>query len=494
MSALPESTYAAWRGSQRAAFLRETTGGAPPERLLQAVWLHQRVLRDSLVTTTGEPMRVLHPGFRNREAGPDFHAAIVQVGDGAPRAGDVEIDLEPAGWRGHAHESNPAYSNVILHVVWSGAASSNIPTLALKSVLDAPLDELARWLDGEVAISVPATLAGQCAAPLRGLDDATRASLLRQAAEVRLQSKAAALHARARQCGWELALLEGLTGALGYKHNVWPMHRLAGLAPRLLTGTGSRRPTLLEVQARTFGVAGLLPDELPRKAGATGTHLRALWDVWWREREAFADVQLPRSAWRFAGFRPANHPQRRLALLAYWLVDRGLFRRIDNWFTRNRDDSALVDSLLAVFDPGEAGFWSWHWTFRSARMAAAQPLLGATRVTDLAVNVLLPWFWARAAAGHNAVLCGEALRRFHAWPAAGDNAALRLARERLLGGASARAFRTAASQQGLLQIVRDFCDQSDALCTSCRFPDLVRSIGASAPPDSAEAPQSLPTR
>jgi len=31
----------------------------------------------------------------------------------------------------------------------------------------------------------------------------------------------------------------------------------------------------------------------------------------------------------------------------------------------------------------------------------------------------------------------------------------------------------AAVQQGLIQIVRDFCDRSNALCDNCQFPELV---------------------
>jgi hypothetical protein len=34
----------------------------------------------------------------------------------------------------------------------------------------------------------------------------------------------------------------------------------------------------------------------------------------------------------------------------------------------------------------------------------------------------------------------------------------------------------AAAQQGLLQIVRDFCDHSNAICADCRFPELVRNM------------------
>jgi hypothetical protein len=34
-----------------------------------------------------------------------------------------------------------------------------------------------------------------------------------------------------------------------------------------------------------------------------------------------------------------------------------------------------------------------------------------------------------------------------------------------------------AAQQGLLQILRDFCDHSNALCEHCQFPELVARLG-----------------
>jgi len=50
---------------------------------------------------------------------------------------------------------------------------------------------------------------------------------------------------------------------------------------------------------------------------------------------------------------------------------------------------------------------------------------------------------------------------------------LRLARQRLLGDSGGRVLRNAAAQQGLMQIVRDFCGHSNAVCEHCRFPKLV---------------------
>ncbi len=107
-------------------------------------------------------------------------------------------------------------------------------------------------------------------------------------------------------------------------------------------------------------------------------------------------------------------------------------------------------------------------------MKTPQPLLGAARVTDLAVNVVLPWLWIRAQEGGNEKIRREMERRYFAWPAAEDNSVLKLARQRLLGSPSARILKTAAQQQGLIQIVRDFCEHSNAVCADCRFPELVR--------------------
>jgi len=132
--------------------------------------------------------------------------------------------------------------------------------------------------------------------------------------------------------------------------------------------------------------------------------------------------------------------------------------------------------LLEILQVGPDEFWSWHCTFRSARFKKAQPLIGGTRVTDLAVNVILPWLWIRAVEGKNQAVQLAIERRYFAWPPAEDNSLLKLARQRLLGGPGPRVLSGAAAQQGLIQIVRDFCEHSNAVCQDCKFPELVREF------------------
>ena len=406
-------------------------------------------------------MQILHPGFWSHEGGPDFRKAVVQFEGEAPVTGDIEVDLHSSGWRGHGHDGNANFKGVILHVVWEGSGIKGIPTLQMKEVLDAPIAELVTWVGTESGKGFPPELTGQCCAPLRDLPEKRVQALLLEAARVRFQSKAAHLEARARDAGWEQALWEGLFRALGYKHNVWPMLRLAEMRPRLAPGKRTLEPIAL--QARLFGAGGLLPHELKRDESQS--YFRELWDYWWRERDAFLDCVLPLSLWHFHGLRPANHPQRRLALASYWLMSSKLVNELEKW-------TGDADDLLAVLQAPADSFWSWHWTLRSPRLRSAQPLLGPARLTDLAVNVVLPWLWARHGARRE-----EVERCYFEWPAGEDNSLLRLARQRLLGATSRKILGNAAAQQGLLQIVRDFCENSNALCENCRFPELVRSWG-----------------
>jgi hypothetical protein len=342
--------------------------------------------------------------------------------------------------------------------------------LALHHSLDAPLAELSLSLENEPLRSLPENLRGKCCAPLRELEPAQLTELLRGAAHVRFQFKAAQIRARAKNAGWEQTLWENLFRALGYKHNAWPMQNLAETKPFWSHGVDSA----FEFQARLLGVSGLLPDELTRAQKSTDTYLRRVWDFGWRERDEFENCILPRVAWKFYGLRPADHPQRRFALAAHWLADKNFISKIEGWGAAELPDRKLPDSLLKIFQIERDEFWSRQWTLKSARLAKPQPLLGTTRATNLAMNVVLPWLWIRAREGGNEKIRREMERRFFAWPTTEDNSVLKLARQRLLGTPNAGSLKTAAAQQGLMQVVRDFCMHSNAVCEHCRFPELVR--------------------
>jgi len=462
-------SYSEWRLESGFVPLLRDSGDCPPEKLLQAVWQHQRVLRDRLATLDGRPLRVLHPGFQNHSGGPDFRDAVIQFGDSEPVVGDVEVDLRSSGWRAHGHHSNPAFSRVVLHVVWEPGQPGHLATLCLSGSLDAPIGELSLWLATETNPAFPEEYAGRCSAHLKNWEAGKLEGLLHLAARSRLDAKASQFRARARQSGWEQVLWEAAFRALGYRHNSWPMQRLGELRERWCEPEGEP----VHFQARLFGLGGLLPGDLRPGSADNGRYLLRLWDQWWRERDRFGDVMLPTHLWQFRGQRPANHPHRRLALASHWAARGDLAKRVEAWCARELSDSDLATSLWEELRVPSDPFWDWHSTLRSSRLSRPQPLLGQTRVTELAVNVILPWLWARALEGRNYPLQARIEKRYYAWPSGEDNSVLRQARLRLLGNLPARGLRGAAAQQGLLQIVRDFCDHSTSLCTDCKFPSFI---------------------
>lgn len=469
---LPDG-YAAWRAQAMQEFvLRE--GEEVPERALQVVWQQQR-LKSGLKLGDGQLLRVLHPGFWNYESGPDFREAVVRIGDGPALRGDVEIDVELAGWRAHGHDTNPAFGNVILRVVWKLPRRNHDAILALHPHLDSPWPKLKEWALNEPVGELPARLQGACCEPMRGMSETRRNELLDQAALVRLDSKAGQLETRARQVGWGLALIEGLFAGLGYKRNAWPMRQVArAMSEMELKRADSDNETVR--LALMLGIAGLMPDDWSRTNQRSSKYLTELWSAWWRLREAARDHVLPSDIWRFSGVRPSNRPERRLALAAQWLDSADLPGRIEEWCGGEAPVRAAANRLLQILGQQSPSFFDDHCTFSAKPLARKAPLIGTARLTDLAVNTVLPWLHARAAVGRNRKLANRIESLYLTWPKSEDNSVLRLARQRLLGTRSVRVLKSAGQQQGLLQIVRDFCAHTDSLCIGCPFPDYVKRL------------------
>ena len=109
-----------------------------PEDFLHYVWRFKQFDFKDLRTTTGETIHIFDFGQYNTNGGPDFLNAKIQIGD-TTWAGNVEIHVNASHWYQHQHNDNPAYNNVILHVVFEADEVINlpkggqIPTLELRS-------------------------------------------------------------------------------------------------------------------------------------------------------------------------------------------------------------------------------------------------------------------------------------------------------------------------------------------------------------------------
>jgi hypothetical protein len=121
-----------------------------PERLLQKIWQRGDYNGSGLRTSSGAALKVLHPGRWNHLGGPDFAGARLMF-DGREVVGDVELHLHAKDWVAHGHAGDPAYDNVVLHVVLfpcaeattAGVGGRPIPILCLLALLHHGLEEYA---------------------------------------------------------------------------------------------------------------------------------------------------------------------------------------------------------------------------------------------------------------------------------------------------------------------------------------------------------------
>lgn len=108
---------------------------ARAESAFSDLWERSLDLRPIVTGADGARYEIVFPGIRNDGPGPDFKGAVFESGDRVI-AGDVELHLDPSGWRAHRHHLDPAYRGVALQVVLrlaspSSAADSSAPPTAL---------------------------------------------------------------------------------------------------------------------------------------------------------------------------------------------------------------------------------------------------------------------------------------------------------------------------------------------------------------------------
>ena len=108
------------------------------EDLLQFIWEAQLFDHRALTTTEGAPLDVIKAGRLHGDSGPDLLDARVRINDQL-WAGNIEVHIKSSEWYAHGHETDAAYDNVVLHVVYEHdmevrtAGGSRVTTVELKS-------------------------------------------------------------------------------------------------------------------------------------------------------------------------------------------------------------------------------------------------------------------------------------------------------------------------------------------------------------------------
>lgn len=398
-----------------------------------------------MMTVDGRPVEVIYPGRHNTDAGPDFTGARLII-DNQEWSGNVEIHVKASDWFRHRHDTDPAYDNVILHVV--GVNDTHVSDRSGNRIAQAVLTFPESFASlyarlSENLESIP------CEHRLKELSPIATVNWLETLAVERIQAKSQRILDTVRlfDGDWERSCFVTLARALGFSLNSEPLEMLARSLP--LSIASKHSDDLLQIEALLFGQAGMLDpsihifDEYYQRLCREYAFLAAKYGL----------KPMRREIWKFARTRPNNFPTRRIALLAKSLY--GGF----SLMSRIVEDKGNNEDFRALFDWELEGYWADHLDFGhpAGKLSSG---LSPKAASLLDINLRAPLLYAYGAWRGDAEL---AERGLDVWR---DTEAENNAIIRRWENAGVKCL-SASDSQALLQLRKEYCDRNR--CLECRF-------------------------
>ncbi len=418
------------------------------EDFLHYVWRYKQFNLQNLKTVSGETIHLFEMGQYNVDGGADFTNAKIQVGD-TVWAGNVEIHINASDWHKHQHHENPAYNNVILHVVWQAdeailrSNGNAIPTLELAQRVDLKLKNRYLKLLHEQAW-IP------CASQIETVSDFTKSSWMDRLLIERREQKTNIIAEALTRNGndWEATFYQMMARNFGLKINVEPFERVAQSLPHTILA--KHKNSLFQIEALLFGQAGFLnenfeedyPNQL-KKEYQFLQHKHGLQPI-------------PKTMWQFLRLRPPSFPTIRLAQFAA-LVHQSL--HLFSKVLETKDLKAVEDLLQVELE----GYWQTHYVLDKAS-AKRKKTLGKSTIQLIIINTIVPFLFLYGKEKDEEKYQDKALELLEALPSE-ENSVIKKWKSISMKSDSAY------QSQALLQLKKHYCDAKK--CLHCNIGNAI---------------------
>ena len=347
----------------------------PKEELLHHIWQHRLFSTQGLKTVDGQSLEILKSGELNTDAGPDFRNSRIKVG-GTEWAGNIEIHVRSSDWLKHNHQTDSAYANIILHVVFEDDLKESLgsfPTLILKNLVSDQV--LVRYENlNNSSDTIP------CGAQFMDVPELIRNAWFDSLLIGRLQRKSEWMNSLVDESHGDLeeAFTVVLFRAFGMKVNAEPFEQLARQTPWKVLS--KHQDNLFQLEAILFGNAGFLEnpkDEYSEQLKKEYGFLKHKYEL----------KPLDEKLWKFLRLRPPNFATVRIAQLAALVQKTGAFYR---WFSNQTNEIQIQD--LAV-TPSE--YWKTHYNF-GTESSSKPKRIGTTMARNILINAVVPFLFVSA--------------------------------------------------------------------------------------------------
>ena len=345
------------------------------ENFLHYVWQFKKFNVADLKTTTGEAITLLNIGHHNLNGGPDFFNAQLKI-EAQLWAGNVEIHIKSSDWYVHNHEVDPAYDNVILHVVYEHDTdifrkdNSIIPTLELRHFIHIHV------LQNYQKLVMSPRKWINCENDFAEIDDFVMSNWLERLYIERLERKSRAIQVllKSSKNDWEGVLFKLLAKNFGLKVNGDAFFSMANSFDFSMFRKIQSQP--LQLEALFFGQLGLLEKDIENAYHSSLTReYQFLKQKFNLSPNEVAPLQ-------FFRLRPPNFPTIRLSQLAQ------LYHQHPSLFTKIATAETIED-LYELFHVSTSEFWNTHFTFEKTSRASKKSLTKSF-VDLLLINTILP--------------------------------------------------------------------------------------------------------
>lgn len=345
------------------------------EDFLYYVWQYKLFSNTSLYTTDGKQILVKKTGTRNRNEGPDFLNAQIQI-EHQLWVGNVEMHVKSSDWYLHKHEEDANYDAVILHVVWDYDAdiymkNNNIlPTLELKNLVDKNVLQNYNHLIYQKQKWIP------CENQIDLVNPFVIDNWLERLYFDRLEQKSSFIKnlLKTENFDFEAVLFQILAKNFGLKINGDAFLQLA----QSLDFSVVRKVRFNEDQltALFFGQAGFLEDEIEEH------YHKELKKEYEYLKHKYQLKSISKNTFQFFRMRPQNFPTIRIAQLV------SLFFTHQNLFSKLMSINKKED-FYDVFNFEIQEFWQTHYTFEKSSKKSTKKLTKSF-VDLILINTILP--------------------------------------------------------------------------------------------------------
>lgn len=348
------------------------------ENFLHLLWQTQRFDKNYLTTTKGEKLTILKVGKHNQFNGPDFLEASIEIED-VKWFGSVEIHIKSSDWNKHAHNADPNYKNVVLHVVYENdmeicATNNNTPLPCLELKNKISIESLVRYKTiTESENSIP------CAVHFKDVRDIIKKNWLDRVFTMRLEAQSDRMIVAAKK---NTNKYDEILWQLVFRYIVSPPNHNAIVT--LFESIPFQHLKRLKdnpkaIEAILIGQAGFLVDNLK------DLYVVELQKEYAYQKQKLQLEPLPKNIWITKSIRNAATVCTRLSQLAY------LLSKNENIFSQ-----ILVvtntKQLETIFEAKANNYWHNHNT-PDFETVFEEKKLGKTTIDVITTNAILPFLF-----------------------------------------------------------------------------------------------------